>query len=153
MNVHYINPFISSTIETYKTMLNCIATPGKPILKQAPYTTYDITGNIGLSGSAHGSISLAFKEKAAVDTVSAMLGTTLSADKPEIIDGIGELVNIIAGYAKKDLTEYNLEISLPSVIIGRDVVVTVPSGVSAFIVPFSSRISNFTMEIALETNR
>lgn len=151
MDVNYINPFISSTIATYKNMLACDAVPGAPSLKNAPYPTYDITGNIGLSGTAQGIVAMSYSEKSALDTIGKMLGFEISANGPEVVDGIGEIVNIVAGFAKKDLTQYDLTISLPNVVIGKDVVVVAPTGIKTIIVPFECEIGNFTIEVALRT--
>ena len=60
MNVSYINPFISATINTFQTMLGIEVKPEKPSLKTSPYPTYDISGIIGLSGTAQGNIAISF---------------------------------------------------------------------------------------------
>jgi chemotaxis protein CheX len=151
MNVTYVNPFILSTIETFKTMMKIDVVPQKPELKQEGGPMYDISGIIGLSGNAQGSISLSFPKIVALKTVSAMIGTEIKIVGPEITDAIGEIVNIIAGYAKKNLTQYNLAISLPNVVVGKDHSVTAPSGIATIVVPFISAIGNFAMEVALKT--
>ena len=151
MDVSYVNPFISSTITTFKTMLRMDAIPGAVALKREPFPAYDISGVIGLSGDAQGSISLSFPKLVALKTVSAMLGTDIKIVGPELTDGIGELANIVAGYAKQGLAKYNLSISLPNVIIGTDHILAQPSGAPTIIVPFTSAIGNFAMEISLKT--
>ena len=151
MDVTYVNPFILSTIETFKTMMKIDVVPQKPELKQEPGPMYDISGIIGLSGNAQGSISLSFPKIVALKTVSAMIGAEIKIVGPEITDGIGEIVNIIAGYAKKNLTQYNLAISLPNVVVGKDHSVTSPSGIATIVVPFISAIGNFAMEVSLKT--
>jgi chemotaxis protein CheX len=151
MNVAYVNPFISSTIETFKTMMKIEVVPQKPELKHEGGPMYDISGIIGLSGNAQGSISLSFPKTVALKTVSAMVGSEMKIIGPEITDAIGEIVNIIAGYAKQNLTEYNLTISLPNVIVGKDHSVATLSGTATIVVPFTSAIGNFAMEISLKT--
>lgn len=152
MNVNYINPFIASTIETYKIMLHHKVKPGNPSLKKAPPPTYDIAGNIGLSGDAQGVVALAFAESSAMSTVATMLGTKDKLSETDLIDGIGELVNIVAGHAKKDLTDFKLDISLPNVAIGKNVHVAAPTGTQTILVPFFCEIGDFQMEIALRTD-
>jgi chemotaxis protein CheX len=151
MNVAYVNPFISSTIETFKTMMKIDVVPQKPALKQTNDPMYDISGIIGLSGSAQGSISLSFPRIVALKTVSAMIGTEIKIVGPDITDAIGEIVNIIAGNAKQNLTQYNLTISLPNVIVGKDHSVVAPSGTATIVVPFTSALGNFAMEVTLKT--
>jgi chemotaxis protein CheX len=151
MNVFFVNPFISATINTCKTMLNTDARPGAPVVKKEPYPSHDISAVIGLSGEAQGFIALSFPKIVALKVVSGMLGTDIKIVGPELTDGIGELVNIIAGNAKKDLSSYHLSISLPNVIIGKDHIVTSPSGSPTIIVPFLCTFGQFSMEVCLKT--
>ena len=152
MDVSYINPFIASTLTTYKTMLfDDSIKPLKPLLKVLPFPTYDISATIGLSGKAQGIIAIAYDLNTAMKSVTGMVGAPVPANSPELTDAIGEIVNIIAGFAKKDLTEFALEISLPSVITGKDHFICTPSRTMAIVVPFSSKYGNFSMEVALIT--
>ncbi len=113
MKVEYVNPFISSTVDTFSTMLNAKATAGKPFLKKEQQPSYDVSGVIGLSGNARGAIILSFPKAVALKVISVMIGTEIKIVGPEVTDGIGELANIVAGYAKQNLTNYGLTISLP----------------------------------------
>jgi chemotaxis protein CheX len=151
MKVEYINPFIISTIDTFKLMIKIDVKPDKPLLKQGNEPLYDISGIIGLSGNAQGAISLSFPKIVALKTISAMIGSEIKIIGPEITDGIGELVNIIAGNAKQHLTEYHLNISLPNVIVGKDHYVSSPSGIPTIIVPFKCEFGDFAMEVSLKT--
>jgi len=149
MNATIINPFISATIDTYKLMLfDNDVKPEVPFLKKQPFPHYDISTTIGLSGKAAGIISIAYPSDVAIKTISAMLCTEIDFKSPDLADGVGEIVNIVAGYAKKDLVQYALEISLPSVIKGSHWVCT-PSGVPCIVVPFMSKYGKFAMEVAL----
>jgi chemotaxis protein CheX len=151
MDAEIINPFISATIDTYKLMLyDKDLKPSAPFLKKQPFIHYDISTTIGLSGKAAGIISIAYPTEVAIKTVSAMVGSQVSSTSPDLADGIGEIVNIVAGYAKKDLVQYALEISLPSVIRGNHFICT-PSGVPCIVVPFTSIYGNLWMEVALVT--
>ncbi len=151
MNVAYVNPFISSTIETFKTMMKIDVVAQKPTVKNDPGPVFDVSGIIGLSGNAQGAISMSFPKLVALRAVSAMIGTEIKIIGPDITDGIGEIVNIIAGNAKQHLTEFNLTISLPNVIVGKDHAIKAPSGTPTIIVPFTSPIGNFAMEVSLKT--
>jgi chemotaxis protein CheX len=134
-------------------MLGIEVKPEKPNIKTSPYPTYDISGIIGLSGTAQGNIAISFPKIIALKIVSKMIGTDIKVVGPELADGIGELANIIAGNAKKDLTQFQLSISLPNVIIGKGHTIANPSGVPAMIVPFVSPLGNFAMEISLKSNK
>ena len=151
MDVSYINSFIIATDNCFKKLMASEIHPEQPSLKRHPYPTYDISGVIGLSGEAQGSISLSFPRAVAEKFIKAMLGNPDTLDEDELADGIGEIANIVAGNAKKYLTKFNLSISLPNVIIGKKHTLAGQSGSPTIMVPFSSKHGGFVMEVSLKT--
>ena len=151
MDVSYVNPFVVSTIETLKKMLNVESKAGTLSLKNNSLHTFDVTGVIGLSGEAAGSICLSFPQDVALKSVSALLGINVTDMGDEVTDGIGELVNIVAGNAKQYLTKYNLSISLPKVVMGRNHSIASMTGIPTIVVPILSSLGEFAMEISLKT--
>jgi len=151
MDVSYINPFISATMDCFKKMVFVDVTPKNPSLKNEPYPTYDISGVIGLSGDAQGSISLSFPQDVAIKVISSMLSAQINDKSPELVDGIGEIANIVAGNAKRGLSKFNLSISLPNVILGKNHAIGSQTGTPTIIVPFSSSLGFFSMEVTLKT--
>lgn len=151
MDVSYINPFIVETQHCYKTMMMTEIRPEQPSLKSHPYPMYDISGVIGLSGDAQGSISLSFPQDVAIRTVKKMLGDPETISEEDMTDGIGEIANIVAGNAKKHLTKFDLSISLPNVIIGKNHSLAGQSGSPTIVVPFTCDLGNFIMEVSLKT--
>ena len=151
MDVSYINPFIIATESCFTTMVASEIHPGTPSIKGHPYPSYDISGVIGLSGDAQGSISLSFPRADAENFVKLMLDNPPSLSEEEMVDGVGEIVNIIAGNAKQHLTNFNLSISLPNVIIGKKHTLSGQSGSPTIVVPFSGDNGKFAMEVSLKT--
>jgi len=151
MKVEYVNPFISATVQTISTMLNIEAKNGKPQLTTKGLPSYDVAGIIGLTGDAIGSIALNFPEKVVLELVSKLLGTKLTAMDKDVSDAIGELANIVAGYAKKDLTNLKVSISLPNVVMGKEIDVESPSSVPTIYIPFSTELGEFTLKVSLQT--
>ncbi len=62
------------------------------------------------------------------------------------------LFNIISGYAKQDLTQFRLQISLPKVVIGSNHSIKQPGNVPILSVPFTCPLGEFAMEISLNSN-
>ena len=151
MDVLYVNPFVKSTIDTFKTMINQDVTPGTVTIKKDTKLTYYISGIIDLSGDAKGAVAISFPKLVALKVVSAMLGTPVKVVGEEVADGIGELANIITGYAKQDLTQFQLDISLPKVVIGNNHFLVQPGGIPVLIVPFKNSWGNFTLEVSFKT--
>ncbi len=78
-----------------------------------------LVASIGLAGLWNGSLVIVAPLSAVRILVSKMLGSEVSSDQ-DLVDGIGELLNIFAGSLKSLLREAfgNFEISLPAVIMG-----------------------------------
>lgn len=151
MNVKYVNPFIVATLVTFETMLDVKLKPGKPELKTDTCPSHDISGIIGISGDATGSIALSYPRIVALKTVSRFLDGDFKIVDYNVTDAIGELTNIIAGSAKKDLQGLNVAISLPNVIIGRNHHLVGPKDAQNIIVPMTSDLGLIHLEVSLKT--
>lgn len=151
VKVEHINPFVSATIETFKSMIHTVITPGKIMLVSMSHLKYDISGIIGLSGGAKGTVSLSFPRVTALKTVSEFIGEKQLALDDTVKDAVGELANIVAGAAKKDLTQYKISISLPSVIIGENHQVQGGKEVVPLVVPFESVLGGFHLVVGFSS--
>jgi chemotaxis protein CheX len=117
----HINPCIEATIQTYKTMLK--VTPvrsGDLAVKMGVFDVTDITGVIGLSGTVKGAMMLTMEKEVACKTVGSFLEKEITAVDDEVLDGIGEILNIIAGAAAAKLSGYKIQLGLPTVLQGKD---------------------------------
>jgi chemotaxis protein CheX len=150
IKVEHVNPFVTSTMETFSKMVGLQAKPGRPILKKDRVADYDISGIIGLSGGAKGMVSLSFPKATAIGVTNKFIGTSHTEVNPEIVDAIGELANIVAGYAKQGLSEFNIAISLPSVIMGGNHQIMEPKDVFSFIVPFQTDVGDFHLTVSFK---
>ncbi len=150
IKVEHINPFVTSTIETFSKMIGLEAKPGKLMVKKGNADDYDISGIIGISGGAKGMVALSFPKDTAVKVTNKFVGLTNSEMNADTIDAIGELANIVVGYAKKGLSEFNILISLPSVITGTNHQIMEPKDVFSFIVPFTTELGGFHLSVSLK---
>lgn len=150
IRAEHVNPFILSNLETFVKMVGVEVKPGKPVLKQDARLDYDISGIIGLSGKVIGTVSLSFPEATALAVCNKFMSADLKVMNAEILDAVGELINIVAGNAKKGLTEFNIEISLPSVVVGKNHRIVEPKGSVGFVIPFTSSLGNFHMAVSLK---
>ena len=149
MRAEYINPFINSLSNVFDTMLGCKVHRGTISLKNDTTPGYEISGIIGLSGKAIGTVVLSFSEPVALKAASTMLMDEMTEVNGEVVDAVGELTNVVAGAAKAKLEEYELSASLPNVITGRDHNVRFPSDVTPICVPFETDWGPLTLEVGL----
>lgn len=149
ISVEYVNPFLKATVETYAAMLGTQIIPGRPTLSKGRGINYDISGVIGISGEIKGSVAMSYQSDAALKSVSAFLGEEVTEIDDAVMDAIGELANIVAGYAKKFL-DASVYISLPTVIKGHGLVIKEPPDVFSFIVPFDCELGAFDLAVGLK---
>ncbi len=150
IKVEHVNPFLKATIETFSSMVSMKITPGKIKLKADSEITYDVSGIIGLGGGAKGSVALSFPRMVALSVVRAFTGEKVISSSG-LVDAIGELANIIAGAAKRDLTQYKILISLPTVIQGDKHSIAGPVDALNMIVPFTCEAGRFDLGICFKS--
>ena len=131
-----INPFVTSAVNVFRTMANCEIRCGKPFLVSGQQSEHDVSGVIGLSGKARGTVVLSLGGPVALKVTEAMLGESPAEINGDVIDAVGELTNMIAGSAKAQLEHLQMTLSLPNVIVGRDHKIAFPGDVTPIGVPF-----------------
>jgi chemotaxis protein CheX len=152
MDAKWINAFLTTTVGVFRTMFSIEAIPGTPRLKVEPFPTADISGIIGFSGEAQGSIALSFPSGTALKVVSALIGAPMQELGTEVADAIGELANIVAGNVKKEIPQVQLSISLPQVVVGPSHKISGQSTIPTIVVPFTTPMGEFAIEICLKKN-
>lgn len=151
MKAKYINPFLAASVGLFKDYLGY-----SEISNEKPYLNVDsgylneVSAIIGLAGETIGAVVLSFDRETAINIVSKFSGYSYRALSKEVIDGVGELVNIIAGNAKKDLEGLRLEISLPGVVVGENYNINWPQGVPVITIPFHSEAGDFSVNVSLK---
>jgi len=135
VQVEYINPFIKSLGNIFTTMLQCKLTRGEIGLNHERVPLHSISGVIGLTGRAKGTVVLSLSEEVALKAASTLLMAEATELDEEVVDAVGELTNMLAGGAKAELEQYHLSISLPTVILGKDHDVCFPQGVTPIHIP------------------
>ena len=153
MDVKLVNPFIHATINVLETMAMTKAKAGKPFLKKDKTASGDVTGVIGLTGEAKGTISVSFNETSILAIVTKMFGEDMTELNDEIKDAVGEITNMISGQARQKLeTEGRLiKAAIPSVIMGKNHTITHITSAAIIAIPFKTAEGTFSIEICLET--
>ena len=149
MKAEYINPFLTATIKAFDTMLQCTLTRGTPYIKEGVVPEHEVSGVIGLSGKAKGTVVLGLGREAALSAAQALLEERPSEIDGDVTDAVGELANIIAGSAKAKLEHLQLSVGLPTVITGRGHRIEFPSRVTPICIPFESKWGAVTVEVGL----
>ncbi len=152
MDVKLINPFINATLHVLETMAFMTVKPGKPYLKRDNVAKGDVTGVIGLTGVANGTISVTFQERCILSIVSNMLGEKMVHLNEDIADAVGELTNMVSGQARRELEEIGrvFKAAIPSVIMGKSHSITHYTNGPRIAIPFYTDNGDFTIEVCFE---
>jgi chemotaxis protein CheX len=153
MQVEHINPFIAALQNTFQTMLSCEARRGSLAVKQDRRAAHEVSGVIGLSGRAVGTVVVSFSTEVALKAASTMLMMEATRIDDDVVDAVGELTNMVAGAAKAELEEYELMVSLPNVVTGPAHEVHFPSEVTPICIAFDTDWGPIALEVGLTAVR
>lgn len=152
MDASMINPFINATLNVLETMAFIKSVPGNPYLKKDDVAIGDLTGIIGLTGETNGTVAITFDEGSILKIVSNMFGEDMSELNHEIADAVGEITNMIAGQARRDLEAIGkvFEAAIPSVVSGKGHKITHYTDGPKIAIPFETKGGKFLIEVCLE---
>jgi chemotaxis protein CheX len=153
MDVKYINPFLNGTLEVLKKMAFIDAVPGKPYLKKEAAASGDVSGVIGITGDAIGSLALSFSEKCICKIVSNMLGEEHHEVTRDIIDATGELTNMVSGASRTQLEKMGMAVfaAIPTVVYGQGHTITHILKSPSIVIPFSTAAGPFFIDVCIKT--
>jgi chemotaxis protein CheX len=125
----YIQPFVQVSKTVFKNLLNCEIIPGRAyFIQKEAFLNWDISGIIALTGEVKGLISISMKAPTASKIAVRLIGEGIVFSDADVVDAIGEVVNIIAGNVKKNLEDmFRIIISLPAVVRGKAHFVVIPA--------------------------
>ena len=116
-------PFVEATHSTFELMVGMSISRKEVYIKKNYVMFGDISGVIGVSGKVCGTSAVTLPGPFAIECIGAMLGEEIESGLNDLVvhDGVGELINMIAGQAKTTLasTPYRIDCTLPTIISGR----------------------------------
>lgn len=155
VDVEFINPFIMATKKVMEAQAQTQLQPGRAYLRKASdRIPMEIAGVIGVNCADFvGTISICFRAEVFLKIYENMMGEKHETLSSELEDAAGELLNIIFGQAKTVLNDtrgYNLEKSLPTILVGEKLKLHHQSRSPAIVVPFESKAGAFHLEILID---
>ncbi len=152
VNVEFINPFIDATRNVFSSMCRVEIARKKIFVKDDYKMLGDISGVMGLTGTATGSVVISMSSELARLVVGNMLSEEPAAElTQDVQDATGELINMIAGQAKASLvkTKYHFTISIPKVVIGPGHEIDHRPGTPNIVVVFEGAGHDFSLQVCL----
>ncbi|MDR0600049.1 MAG: chemotaxis protein CheX [Treponema sp.] len=124
----YIQPFVQVTTSVFRDFVRREITPERAYFagKEA-FLNWDISGLIALTGEVRGMVALSMKNATASKITGILTGIQGTIVTDDMVDAVGEIVNIITGNVKRNLENmFRIIISLPRVIHGKAHLVVIP---------------------------
>mgnify|MGYP001806242707 FL=1 len=151
----YIQPFVDVCESVFRDFIGTELITERPFFadKNDPHD-WDISAIIGLAGEARGAVVISMKKPLALKLTGVLTGTGHEDLDDEVIDAIGEIINIIAGNAKRGLEEsFRLVISLPTIVRGKGHAIMWPNEQARIIrIPFKIfETESFCLSVAIES--
>lgn len=152
MDAKMINPFINATLNVLETMAFIKSKAEKPYLKKDHVAQGDVSGVVGFTGDANGTLAVTFDELCILKIVSNMFGEEMTEVNDEIADAVGELTNMISGQARKELEEIDVMFkgAIPTVITGKNHTIETKTNGPKVAIPFKTEAGSFIIEVCLE---
>jgi chemotaxis protein CheX len=124
----YIQPFVEVSTNVFRDLLHCDIKPDRVyFIGKEAFLDWDISGLIALTGEVRGLVAISVKYPTASKITSILTGIKENHATADMVDAIGELVNIIAGNVKQKLEDkFRIVISLPRVVHGKAHMVVIP---------------------------
>lgn len=131
---HAIDDAVNNSLQMCDIKIRCVGVSSMPGKESGM-----ITGMIGVHGKVSGFVSLNMSERFAVHAVEGLLSEKFGQLCSQVIDGSGELANIVVGGIKATLanTKWGFSnITVPSVIVGQNFMVAYSKGLEFITVTF-----------------
>ena len=157
IDVELVAPFIKATHKTLDTMCATKITRKSVAVKKGYKMSGDISALIGMSGTISGTCAISLPEDLAVQLIESLVCEKVQGVNDMVVhDGVGELVNMIAGDAKASLssTKYKFDITLPTIITGQGFEVYNRSGTRCVSVVFEAAgAQEFMLDITVPVEK
>lgn len=140
---------IDATLEVFASMIFIEIVPETQAEGETAAIESNLSSLIGLAGDLKGILAIQCPSEVAMGITGAMLGMEVTELGEDVKDAIGEIANMIAGGLKASLTASvgKIELAIPTTVIGKAIRISGLSGATRVMVPFSSPIGRFGVEL------
>ncbi len=154
MDVKFINPFIYGTMDVMEKMAFMKPVAGRPYAKTDDTACGDISGIIGMTGDASGSLAISFSEACIIGICEKMLGEKHTEINRAVLDAVGELTNMISGSSRKMMEKDDLKVfaAIPTIVFGRAHTVRHVIKGPSIVIPFTTECGDFVIDVCLKSN-
>jgi len=153
MKAEYVNAFIDATLETLQSMCRVKFHRTGPLRRVGGeiVDSEELMAICGLTGDVKGAVMLATPLETGKKLVGAFLCEEITEVNCDLMDGWGEIVNILAGAAGAKIKDLKFSLALPSVIYGAQAKFYAKAGNPFVLIPMEiPKMGPFTLGVSME---
>ena len=125
VDANLLNPFLNATLECMQVMAGLQPERKRLFIKTSTQMHGDVAGVIGMTNGVTGSCVVSFPESLARRIIAKLMmeDDPAKLTKEMILDGVGEIANMVGGGAKRKLANggTRFDISTPTVLYGKPI--------------------------------
>ena len=151
MDVKYINPFITASVDIFSTFSGVESIPSRPTARTSPLVGKDINGFISLNGHGISGYFIINFSQPFLTRILANIFDHVQASLSELLDLAGELTNMISGSAKAELSKrgFFFDVAVPQISQTAPAIPKDLKGKPIIVVPFETEIGKFQIQASI----
>jgi chemotaxis protein CheX len=150
----YIKPFVDVSVDVFKQFIGIEVTAKTPYFSEKDSVAGgDVSAVIGLTGGVRGAVIISMQKELAIKLTNILTGAEYTQVDDDVLDAVGEIVNIIAGNVKQKLEDMlQIIISLPTIVKGNGHTIKWPGNQARILcIPFKAFETDiFNLFVAIE---
>lgn len=152
MKAEYLNCVMTGVIDVINQLFHVECKKGKPYVYHNEINLNHLSAVICMAGDKKGAFIIALSEDDAKKMASALIMDEKQFLDKDVMDAIGEIINMISGSAKGKLTElgFTFKLSTPTFVLGKGTRLFKDDEYAPYIcVPFTTNVGEFTIQVSL----
>lgn len=152
MRAEYLNCVITGVLDVMDQLFKVECKKGKPYVYHYDINLNHLSAVIRMAGDKRGAFIIALSEDDAKKMASALIMDEKQFLDKDVMDAIGEIINMISGSAKGRLTElgFTFKLSTPAFVLGKGTRLFKDVEYAPYIcVPFTTEVGEFTIQVSL----
>ncbi len=157
MDANILNQFIKATGEVFEQVCQLqLRKAGLKLHETGEKFKVEVATILGIAGELRGQMVVVLTEPVACKFASSLLmGTPVDSYNEMAESGVCEMANMIAGKAAQFLHTigYTIDISVPSIVRGKDVEISFFPRTPVFVLNFDSDWGNIQLVVRIEVSK
>lgn len=152
MKAEYLNCVMAGVLDVINQCFHVECKKGEPYIYNNETNLNHLSAVIRMAGDKNGAFIIALSEDDAKKMASALIMEEKEFLDKDVMDAMGEIINMITGSAKGRLSElgFTFKLSTPTFVLGKGTRLFKDVEYAPYIcVPFVTDVGEFTIQVAL----